>query len=528
MNKLPIGIQSFEDLRNNQYIYVDKTALIWSMITEGKSYFLSRPRRFGKSLLVSTIAAYFLGQKDLFQGLMIAEKESEKPSEEQWLAYPVMVFSLSGGTYLKSEGLESQLTKEIKRAEQQYLGESVKGQDDTIASWFGKVIEALYAKEHRQVVVLVDEYDKPLLETMNFNTEQEEENRALFKSFFSVLKDEDQYLKFVFFTGVTKFSKVSIFSDLNQLNDISMSTKYTALCGITQEELLACFKDNISALAHTQGIEWDEAIQKLTRMYDGYHFSESPVGVYNPFSILNAFSNCKYGRYWFETGTPTFLIRELNRWNKPVQDFTDGVRAKQARLSDYRAHNPDLVPLYYQTGYLTITGYDPQFDEYTLSYPNDEVKYGYLESLIPVIAPGVQSPDDSFSASRMTGYLKNGDTDSFMKMLQALLASIPYYEGKAPEQEQQWRNIIYAVFAVLGQYVTAEVHSARGRSDCIVENENHVYIFEFKMNESAEAALKQIEETGYAEPYLASGKRIIKIGVNISDKKGTIDEWLIA
>lgn len=523
MNKLPIGIQSFEKIRREGYVYVDKTAYIWEMISSGNTYFLSRPRRFGKSLLVSTIAAYFLGQKDLFDGLIIADRESRKPAEEQWLSYPVLMFSLSGGAFQDENGFANTLSF--------YLDSFATGLNFTLdhstdlPNQLRYCIQQAYQVTGRQVVVLIDEYDKPLLENMNTDPEQEERNRALFKSFFNVLKDMDQYLKFIFITGVTKFSKVSIFSDMNQLNDISMSAKYAAVCGITEEELISCFPDEINALANTQGMTRNEAVQELARMYDGYHFSENPEGVYNPFSLLKSFSEGQFGRYWFETGTPTFLIKELNRTNRLVVDFSEGVTATKSVLSNYYAHNPDPVPLYYQTGYLTITAYNPEFKEYTLSYPNDEVKYGYLESLIPAIGPDVISPDYAFSASRMTGYLKNGDTESFVKMLQALLASIPYYEGKAPAYEQQWRNIIFAVFTFLGQYVRTEVHSSGGRSDCVVENAKYIYIFEFKMNQPAEKALEQIEEKSYAEPYTASGKKIIRIGVSISSEKGTIEEW---
>ena len=525
MRKLPIGIQSFEDLRKNHYAYVDKTEYIWNMVSEGKSYFLSRPRRFGKSLLISTIAAYFLGQKDLFNGLAIAKYENSKPVDEQWISYPVMVFSLSGGAYQDKNGLAKSLGSMMEDFSQTF-GIDL-NPDLDLPNQFRSCLKKVYQKTGKQIVILVDEYDKPLLETMNVNNEQEEANRALFKNFFSILKDQDQYLKFVLFNGVTKFSKVSIFSDLNQLRDISMSTAYATICGITEEELLHSFSEKITTLAEAQHMSKGTAIHELARMYDGYHFSIDAEGVYNPFSLLNCFAEKRFGRYWFETGTPSFLLRELRRSNKAVQDFTEGVSATQARLSDYRAHNPDLVPLYYQTGYLTIKGYNPKFDEYTLSYPNDEVKYGYLESLIPAISPETESPDDSFSAARMTGYLENGDADAFMKMLKALLASIPYYEGKAPVQEQAWRNVIYAVFAVLGQYVKAEVHSAGGRSDCVVENNQYVYIFEFKVDKSAQEALRQIEERGYAEPYGASDKKIMKIGINISSAKGIIDEWQV-
>ncbi len=370
-------------------------------------------------------------------------------------------------------------------------------------------------------------YDKPLLDNLSGNVAQEEQNRNMMKGFFGALKDADPYLRFVFITGITKFSKVSIFSDLNQLKDISLLPRYAAICGITERELLENFNDEIVSLAASQGHSREEALSLLAKMYDGYHFSRSELGVYNPFSLLNAFSDEYLGRYWFETGTPTFLYKKLIESKRSVQEFSNGVTATEARLGNYIADESDLVPLYYQAGYLTITGYDPQFKTYTLSYPNDEVKYGYLESLIPMANASYQTPDATFSAARMVGYLRDNDVESFMQMLQALLASIPYYEGKAPANEQQWRNILYAIFTVLGQYVRAEVHSSKGRSDCIVENEKYVYIFEFKEDKTAEDALAQIDANGYAIPYVASGKRIVKIGADFSTKMQTLDRWVV-
>lgn len=524
MRKLPIGIQSFEDLRNNGYLYIDKTGYIRKLVESGKVYFLSRPRRFGKSLLLSTMEAYFEGQKELFKGLEIEKYEDSKLEDERWIHYPVLFISMSGGAYKTQTGLSEKLSYSLHQFEDRY---GISHQTSfNLPTEFQYCIEEAYRITGKQVVILVDEYDKPLLENMLDNKQQENENRDIFKSFFSVLKDEDKFLKFVFITGVTKFSKVSIFSDLNQLNDISFDPEYAGICGITEDELTADFSEEIDSLAEQNGLSRNECISELRKNYDGYHFSRSPISVYNPFSMLNAFSKHDFGRYWFETGTPTFLYKKLEQSGRPVQDFSIGVKATEARMSDYRAENVDLIPLYYQSGYLTITGFDKRFREYTLAFPNDEVKYGYLESLIPLTNPSYPVPDSGFNAGRMTKYLENDDSEAFMKMLQSLLASIPYYEGKAPENEQAWRNIVYAVFTVLGQYVRAEVHSSNGRSDCIIENDKYVYIFEFKQDKTADEALSQIEEKGYELPYLAS-KKIIKIGANFSSKIGTIDEWKI-
>lgn len=525
MRKLPIGIQSFENIRNDGYVYVDKTEYIWQMVQEGKVYFLSRPRRFGKSLLISTMQAYFEGRKDLFEGLSIAEHEAEKPEEEQWVSYPVIHVDFTGGDYHTPQGLDYVLTNYFNRLEEKYSLEDGSHLDNPIR--FSNLIENIRKKTGKQVVVLVDEYDKPLLDVMADDPVQENANRSRIKAVFSVLKKQDENLKFVFLTGVTKFSKVSIFSDLNQLRDISLTDEASGICGITETELRGNFNDNINTFAVAQNITYEDALLQLGKTYDGYHFSSRSDGVYNPYSLLNAFASKKFGRYWFETGTPTFLIRKLQESGIDVQDFSAGVRATESRLVNSRADEFDLIPLYYQSGYLTIKDYDPVFQEYVLSYPNEEVKYGYLDALIPTVSAEYASRESDFSAGRMVCALQQGDVETVMTMLQALLASIPYYEGQVPQNEQQWRNLLYAIFSILGQYVKAEVHSSRGRSDCVLENDQYVYIFEFKQDKSADEALQQIEEKGYAVPYAASGKQIVKIGANFSMQKKTLDEWKI-
>lgn len=527
MRKLPIGIQSFEKLRKDGYLYVDKTEYIWNLVNSGTVYFLSRPRRFGKSLLISTMQAYFEGKKELFDGLAIATHEAEKPAEEQWGTYPLILFSLSSGEYSTEDGLRDQMKNSMQRSMEKYgvSEEAVFG--ETLPVRFSNLIRRLKEKTGRPVVVLVDEYDKPLLANMSVNPEQLERSRTIYKEFFSTLKDMDAYLKFVFFTGVTKFSKVSIFSDLNQLRDISLLDEFSGICGITEEELKKNFQDNIQTLAAAQNLTYEETLDQLARTYDGYHFSSQSEGVYNPFSLLNAFAAKEFGRYWFETGTPTFLIQTLRSNGLDVQDFSAGVTATAEQMMDYRAEDPDVIPLFYQAGYLTIAGYEPLFREYTLRFPNEEVKYGFLSFLLPRVNAAYVNTSGPFSAGKMIRALQKGDAESVMTMLQALLASIPYYEGQAPQNEQQWRNLLYAVFSILGQYVRAEIHTSRGRSDCILENEAFVYIFEFKQDQSADDALQQIEEKGYAAPYASSGKSIVKIGANFSMEKKTIDEWKI-
>lgn len=530
IRKLPVGIQSFEDIRNSGYLYVDKTKYIWDLVQMGKVYFLSRPRRFGKSLLISTMEAYFQGRKDLFKGLAMEQLEDTR-GEAAWREYPVIRFSLSGGEYNGPDGLEKILRDTIRRCAERYglpdryeREEQYISQRDILPVLFINLIEQLHAKTGRQVVVLVDEYDKPLLETMIINPEQEEQNRQLYKSFFSVLKDEDQYLKFVFFTGVTKFSKVSVFSDLNQLDDISLDEEMAGLCGITQEEMLENFEVEIKTLAKKQRLSYEECIYRLEQMYDGYHFSPDGVGVYNPFSLLQAFRKKNFGSYWFESGTPTFLIRKLMASNLTVEQLTNGVKAKESVLRSYRTESKDPIPLFYQAGYLTICNYDPEFRIYTLKFPNNEVKFGFLDSLLPYVL-GEQESDNPMASRNMIVALRKGDIDTFMSLLESVFATIPYYEGEQRSYEQEWRNEVFLILIMLGINARSEVHTSTGRVDCIIESKEYIYLFEFKLDRTADEALAQIEEKGYALPYKADPRTLVKIGVNFSSEKRNIEEW---
>lgn len=389
--KLPIGIQDFECLREDQYLYVDKTEYLYRLVHSGKHFFLSRPRRFGKSLFLSTLRAYFEGKKELFSGLKVEEWERGDPGA--WQKYPVFYFDLNKKNYRTPRALEEVLVSHLTDWEKIY-GDEFK--DCPLEERFQRLITLAFQKTGKGVVVLVDEYDKPLLDVGDEG--QMEENKAVFKGFFSALKSYDRYLKFVFLTGVTKFSKVSVFSDLNQLNDISLDRSYSGICGITEAEMVSCFEPEVRALAEEQGLDFQTCLGELRRMYDGYHFGIDTDGVYNPFSILNAFYQKDFGMYWFSTGTPTFLIEKLKESGLDAKRITEGtLYATKNVLENYRYENPDPVPLFYQTGYLTVKDYDKKYQSYQLGYPNDEVKYGFLDSLAPTFLhqEEAKSPLDS-------------------------------------------------------------------------------------------------------------------------------------
>ena len=379
LRKLPIGIQGFRSLRDDGYMYVDKTEYIYNLAHTGKQFFLSRPRRFGKSLLLSAMRTYWEGEKEYFEGLKILELEKDNPNA--WKRYPVFYFDFNGQNYQVEGALEETLDLQLKRWEDSY---GIAAENSSLAGRFQKLLISANEKTGLRCVVLVDEYDKPLLDLVD-NKDLQEHNKAVFKGFFSTLKSFDEYIQFVLITGVTKFHKVSIFSDLNQLLDISINEKYAGICGITQEEMLYYFQPEIKDLAEKQEYTVEHTIEKLKSWYDGYHFHPNGVGVYNPFSLLSAFFEKDLGAYWFTTGTPTFLLKKLKEESFDIQKFTDGtLYASENALKDYTGDSLDQIPLLYQTGYLTITDFDREAREYTLSFPNEEVKYGFIESLLPL------------------------------------------------------------------------------------------------------------------------------------------------
>ena len=518
---LPLGVQDFSILREGDYLYVDKTSLIYELTHTQRAVFLSRPRRFGKSLLLSTIRYYFLGRKDLFSGLAIEQLEEQ--GKDSWTEYPVMYFSLASGEFMEKDGLAKKLRTSLNDFEEKY---ELPHDEVTLAIRFAKALENANKKTGRKVVVLVDEYDNPLLENMTVNPQQEEANRNLYKNFFATLEDCDEYLRFYMFTGVTKFSKVSIFSDLNQLTDISMADEYAEICGITKQEIEDNFDLYIQNLSKKVCLSRDAALSELKRMYDGYHFSGEGEGMYNPFSLLHCFNECKFGNYWFESGTPTFLINKLNASNFDIRQFTDEVKVSESEIKDYRPENADPVPLFYQSGYLTIKSWNKRQNSYKLTFPNAEVKYGFLNSLAPSYLH-VEDKPAPFNIDILDDAVEDGDTEGMKKWFTALFALLPYPTGADTEAitEQNFQNVIFMALTMMGKYARTEVHSAKGRADCILEADDYVYVFEFKRDVSAAEALKQIEEQGYAAPYSADKRKLFKIGVNFSSAERNITEW---
>ena len=522
MRLLPTSVQSFKTLRENGYLYVDKTKYIWDLVESGgREYFLSRPRRFGKSLFLSTIEEYFLGRKDLFNGLYIFDKENDR-GEKAWLQYPVIKFALSGGSYDTPNGLSEILRQVLLQAESRY---EVKPDTEDLAARFKTDIQLICEKCGLPVVVLVDEYDKPLLETEG--TEQNENNRELYKAFFSVIKDQDEFIKFVFFTGVTKYSKVSIFSDLNQLKDISLLKKYSSICGITEDEMKAVFEPEIQEMADEMRISINDCLKELRMRYDGYHFSENSEGVYNPFSLLNAFFDKEFGDYWFESGTPTFLVKKLTDSSVSLNSLINGISCDSYEMRDYRMDDPDPVPLFYQSGYLTIKSYDRRFDSYELGFPNEEVKYGFLNSLVPSVL-GSRAKWNPKLLINLIIHLEAGELDLFFNSLEELFASIPYPEDKAPKYEKEWSRQLFLILSLMGEYTSCEVHMATGRADCVVKTPDYIYVFEFMLDKSVEEAMSQIDDKGYAIPYAADNRKLYKIGVVFSTEKRNVSDYKVS
>ena len=516
--KLPVGIQSFDQIIRENYLLVDKTEYIYKLVHTGKPYFLSRPRRFGKSLLLSTMKAYWEGKKELFKGLKIEELEKNNP--DAWQTYPVFYMDFNKANFADQGALEAIIEVQLQEWEAVY-GETAK--EAPLGARFGQILKAASEKTGKGCVVLVDEYDKPFLETME-NKELVEHNKAVFKGFFSALKSEDAYIRFIFITGVTKFSKVSIFSDLNQLRDISMSMDYAEICGITEQEMKNTFMQDIEMLADEQGLDIEECLGKLMEEYDGYHFHQKGKGVYNPYSLLNALVDREFDAYWFETGTPAFLVNRLKAIGFDARKFTNGsLYATKKMLKDYRDDNPDLIPLLYQTGYLTLKGYDAQKAAYTLGFPNKEVEYSFLESLLPVYAGNVGSGSGK-DILTLTEYVEEGKIENIRKVFEALFAGIPYPVNEDPF-EHDFQSVIYIALTLLGQDVHCEQHTNTGRIDCTVETDRFIYIFEFKRDDSADHALKQINDMHYADLYAADKRKLYKIGVNFDSKTRQISEW---
>jgi len=511
--KLPIGIQSFEDLRKNSYLYVDKTALVHQIVSNGKTYFLSRPRRFGKSLLLSTMEAYFRGKKELFRGLAIESLETE------WKKYPVLHLDLNAENYNSVSSLEGILNEHLCLWEKKYGASAA---ETSLSLRFKGVIRRATECSGVPTVVLIDEYDKPLLQTIG-NKELQDQYKGILKAFYGVLKSVDAHLRFVFLTGVTKFGQVSVFSDLNQLKDISMDARYATICGITDEELKRDFQSELEMLAENEGMNYNEVCLKMKRMYDGYHFRHHMEGVYNPFSVLSALDASEFGSYWFSTGTPTFLVELLKKTDYDLRNL-EGVELPANLFADYKADADNPIPVIYQSGYLTIKDYDERFKAYTLGFPNEEVEYGFLNFLIPYYT-SVPIEKGAFNIMHFVKELETGDVDAFLTRLRAFFAGIPYELND--KTERHYQTVFYLVFRLLGQYIDVEERSTKGRADAVVKTKDYVFVFEFKLDGSVEDALKQIDDKGYLIPYNTDRRKLMKIGVSFDSRERNIGEWKI-
>jgi len=514
--RLPIGIQDFVSIREGNFVYIDKTAQIHELASgSGKTFFLSRPRRFGKSLLCSTLGAFFTGRRNLFTGLAVDSLEWD------WKKYPVIHIDLNAGVYSEGvEALRTQIGTELQR-EARKLGVSLDAAD--IISQFKRLIEAASAGYGNKAVVIVDEYDKPLLNTIELS-EIHQKIRNELKGFYGVLKSYDAYLQFVFLTGVTKFAQVSVFSDLNQIADISFDPRYAALCGITQEELERDFQSEIDGIIQNIGKGKGEYFEQLRRFYNGYRFSINPLTVYNPFGLLNHFEQSgKFLSYWYASGTPAFLINLIKKQYIDINHLENN-RVGYDSFHKYDTETMEAVPLLYQTGYLTIVEYDEERNQLVLDYPNEEVRFSFAQSLVQQYLDVAGENLNSFIV-RFTNAVYDGDVDGMMNTFKPFFASINYDLIK--EQENYYQTVIHLVFTMLGLQCRSEVRTAAGRIDTLVETKKNVYCFEFKIRGSAETALKQIDSKEYLLPWTGSGKRLFKVGVSFNRKKRNIGAWKV-
>ena len=509
--KYPIGIYTFEEIVGSNYLYVDKTAHVYNVTHNFKYVFLSRPRRFGKSLLVDTLQCYFEARKELFEGLNLAQMETE------WVKHPVLRFDMSRLKNKDIESLKQTLNGMLCDYETIYGTPSY---DTSFGARLEFLIKSAYAQTGQKVVLLIDEYDSPMLEVFH-DKEKLSEVRDILRNFYSPIKICDAQLRFGFITGITKFSQMGIFSGINNLMDVSMLDDYSDICGITKEELLTQCKSDIESMAQKTECSFDEMFGKLTENYDGYHFSENSKDIFNPYSLIKAFATNKLGQYWFDSGTPTFLFNIVDQFKTDLTKL-EGTKVLVQDFSISPEGATSALPILYQSGYLTIKGYDPEYEEYTLGFPNREVRLGFLYAFMPSVT-NTSSQQNSSMLLGVTRALKAGDVDSAMTSIKAFIASMPYHYDNTKEPDFQ--TIMYMIFSLLGMYVKVEVASALGRADAIIETRNYVYVIEYKVNHSVDEALQQIEDKGYATPYLSDPRKLIKIGMNFSSECRGLESW---
>ena len=512
----PVGIQTFERIRKENKLYIDKTEYVYRMTHSGGCYFfLSRPRRFGKSLLVSTFESYFSGKKELFEGLAIEKLE------QKWMEYPVLHFDMSGGKHMEKEQLEDYLSNRLEAEERKWgITHTKRGANDRLT----ELITTAYEISGKQVVVLIDEYDAPMLDVAH-ERKTLDELRNVMRNFYSPLKMCEPMLRFVFLTGITKFSQVSIFSELNNIKNISLDDEYAGVCGITKEELLTQMSEDIDVLAEALEMTREETIAKLKENYDGYHFSPASPDVFNPYSLLNCFDDKNFGAYWFSSGTPTYLINMLRKFKVlPAK-----IGRSLARSSAFDAPTENLktiTPLLYQSGYITIKGYDKMSQLFTLDLPNKEIKVGLFESLLPYYLEGMYAEEGDVAIAQMSVLIRQGDMDGALRLLQEFLGTVPYCNNT--NYEGHYQQVLFIIFTLLTHFVVdVEVHTPNGRVDVVMETEDTLYLIELKLNKSAQAAMQQINLKQYDQRFARCGKPIVKVGVNFDAKKGNIEDWII-
>ena len=509
----PIGIQDFEKIRKDGFVYVDKTDLVYKMAQKGGYYFLSRPRRFGKSLLVSTMEAYFSGKKELFTGLALADLEKD------WIEYPVLRMDLSGKSYDSPEVLQQVFDDYLSRWEKKY---GIENKFTVPGIRFSQVIEAAYLQTGKRAVILIDEYDKPILDNMG-NEELSDVFRNQLQGFYSVMKAKDGIIQFGFLTGVSKIGKLSVFSGLNNLKDISMDARYTDICGISEKDLKKYFKESIRELAEVNKMSVKACYTQLAQMYDGYHFRQNSTGVYNPFSVLNTFETGDFDNYWFETATPSFLVRFLQRGNYKLDDITRD-RVPASLLKGGNSERPNAITLLYQTGYLTIKGYNEADRLYCLGYPNKEVEDSFMESLSEFYTPIDKNPG-VLSAPKFVEDIRKGDVEMLMRRFTAFFADLDYQI--MGDDELDFQNTMYVMLKIIGQQVQVERHTSNGRIDVLIQTDRFVYIIELKRDKNPNDALDQIDEKGYDWPFMADERKVFKIGANFSTKNHRLENWVV-
>lgn len=514
MSKIyPIGIQNFEKIRRDGYFYIDKTALVYQMVKTGSYFFLSRPRRFGKSLLVSTLEAYFEGKRELFEGLAIEKLEKD------WTKHPILHIDLNTEKYENLESLENILNDTLYKWEKVYGTEP---SETSLPLRFKGIIRRAYEQTGNRVAIFVDEYDKPMLQAIG-NEELQKAFRNTLQAFYGAIKTMDGYIKFAFLTGVTKFGKVSVFSALNNLIDLSMDERYAAICGMTEKEIHDNLEEDLLELADKQKMSYEEVCRELKTCYDGYHFVENSVGIYNPFSVLNTFFKMKFGSYWFETGTPTYLVELLKAHHYDLHCMAH-VETDADILNSVDSASTNPIPVIYQSGYLTIKKFDERFGIYRLGFPNREVEEGFMKFLLPFYA-NTNKVESPFQILKFVREVESGDYESFFRRLQSFFADTPYELIR--DQELHYQNVLFIVFKLIGFYVKAEYHTSQGRIDLVLQTDEFIYVMEFKLEGSAEEALRQINEKNYAQPFATDSRKLFKIGINFSSQTRNIERWIV-